>query len=498
MKKNISINLFGTLYAIDEDAYNLLEQYLNSMKNYFSRQGESGLEIADDIEHRVAELLWEEKENGAEAVNIDMIKGIIGKIGDPAQIDGSKENGSSYENGNDDEGENGNGGMNESRTSNDNPNENGQGQDSYSSAFGENSSYNKDENAFDKFASKFKGRRFFRDATNKMIFGVCSGLSRFFGGDVTLWRIGVVVLTILLWSADYRWLPGFLSWIVPAGYLVLGLVAPLATTPEDRLRMRGADVNPKSINEEIINDSNSYSGVYTSQTPTQNNGGCLKLMFVTFLIILLFPVLATCLSLILAGPMVGGLVSSGFFSSISDIFGLEELDVRIMMDNMKLLMWIISFCALVVFIIPIFALINALRNDNKKTSGIVITILTLIWLIALGTGLFCIFRAVGEISKNTFNYAIENSDYPDFDDSSDSITKYVIINGDTIFRKVARHTPIIDEDTVEVDDFDEFDDIEEEMDEIEEGLKEFKEGMKEFQEGIKEFNKTVSKRRRIQ
>ena len=35
MKKNISINIFGPIYAIDEDAYNLLESYLQSMKNYF-------------------------------------------------------------------------------------------------------------------------------------------------------------------------------------------------------------------------------------------------------------------------------------------------------------------------------------------------------------------------------------------------------------------------------------------------------------------------------
>ena len=57
MKKNISINIFGTIYAIDEDAYQLLENYLQSMKSYFQRQ-EGGEEIADDIEHRVAELLW--------------------------------------------------------------------------------------------------------------------------------------------------------------------------------------------------------------------------------------------------------------------------------------------------------------------------------------------------------------------------------------------------------------------------------------------------------
>lgn len=38
MKKNININLFGTLYAIDEDACDLLEDYLNNMKSYFAKR----------------------------------------------------------------------------------------------------------------------------------------------------------------------------------------------------------------------------------------------------------------------------------------------------------------------------------------------------------------------------------------------------------------------------------------------------------------------------
>lgn len=48
MKKNITINLYGTLYAIDEDACALLEQYLDNMKNYFHRR-EGGDEIADEV-----------------------------------------------------------------------------------------------------------------------------------------------------------------------------------------------------------------------------------------------------------------------------------------------------------------------------------------------------------------------------------------------------------------------------------------------------------------
>ena len=60
MKKNITVNLFGTLYAIDDDACKLLEQYLDNMRSYFSKR-EGGDEITDDIEHRVAELFSELK-----------------------------------------------------------------------------------------------------------------------------------------------------------------------------------------------------------------------------------------------------------------------------------------------------------------------------------------------------------------------------------------------------------------------------------------------------
>ena len=63
MKKNITINLCGRLYQIDEDAYELLSQYTETLRNYFLKQ-EDGKEIADDIEERIAELLDELKAQG--------------------------------------------------------------------------------------------------------------------------------------------------------------------------------------------------------------------------------------------------------------------------------------------------------------------------------------------------------------------------------------------------------------------------------------------------
>ena len=92
MKKNITINLFGQLYAIDEDAVKLLEQYLENMKRYFSRQ-DGGDEIADDIEHRVAELFAEMKANGVEAISIEHVQDIIHRIGNPEDMGADEEGG---------------------------------------------------------------------------------------------------------------------------------------------------------------------------------------------------------------------------------------------------------------------------------------------------------------------------------------------------------------------------------------------------------------------
>ena len=86
MKKNITINMFGSLYAIDEDAYALLKSYLENMRRYFSKQ-EGGDENADDVEHRVAQLMEELKQSGKEAGDIDDVQNIIHRIGDPEQMD---------------------------------------------------------------------------------------------------------------------------------------------------------------------------------------------------------------------------------------------------------------------------------------------------------------------------------------------------------------------------------------------------------------------------
>lgn len=43
MKKTLTINLGGTVYHIDEDAYHLLDNYLTNLRIHFWVSGFSGL-----------------------------------------------------------------------------------------------------------------------------------------------------------------------------------------------------------------------------------------------------------------------------------------------------------------------------------------------------------------------------------------------------------------------------------------------------------------------
>ena len=229
MKKNITINIFGTVYSIDEDAYVLLNNYLEGMKNYFSNQDDCN-EVADDIEHRVAELLWEKKENGMEAVDIATVKEIIDKIGKPVDID---DDSSTFSEG---AGKSGSAATDTSGTD-----ETADGE----AGFG----------LWDRIRHHIRTRRLYRDTQNKVFGGVCSGLSEYFGfGDVTLWRLAFIFLTLFFGSYTMWFIPHFMNGAFPVIYLILWLIVPEVKTSEDRLRMKGKQVTPENLTEQIVQD----------------------------------------------------------------------------------------------------------------------------------------------------------------------------------------------------------------------------------------------------
>ena len=55
MKKTFTINISGSVFHIEEDAYEMLQKYLISLNNHFGGSDE-GKEIIADIEARIAEI----------------------------------------------------------------------------------------------------------------------------------------------------------------------------------------------------------------------------------------------------------------------------------------------------------------------------------------------------------------------------------------------------------------------------------------------------------
>ncbi len=235
MKKNITINFFGTLYAIDEDAYELLNRYLSDIKKYFSRK-EGGEEIADDIEHRVAELMLELKNDGREPIDIALVKEIIGRIGNPEDWDEAT----------------------------------GEGDEKGAST----SAGHRGREWFSEQVSK---KRLYCNPDDKLLCGVLSGISCYFGIEPVWIRLAVVLLAIV----PIPFVP-ISFWTILILYIVLALIIPEAKTPEDRLRMHGKPVTMENLNEEIVNCANA------SERPEAKRSGFVQVLIVLIKAILIF------------------------------------------------------------------------------------------------------------------------------------------------------------------------------------------------------------------
>lgn len=343
MKKNIQINLYGTLYNIDEDAYSLLQEYLESMKSYFSRQ-DGGEEIADDIEHRVAELLWEKKQLGVEAIDYVVIKEIIKKIGNPAEIDDDVQS------------EAEGGGERNAESSYD------KGQDT-------SSSFTKDANeAYNKIKGHFSNRQLYRDPKNKLLGGVCGGLATYIGwGDMVFYRVIFILMCL------FTNIGGFIP------YLIMWIIIPEARTAEDRLRQRGVEPTPENINNELLNNTMS------AQPQNSSASGCLKGAFFCLLGMILVPVLFVLFVVVFVFAVLG-IATIPNIDEIINATSNGQLGLEIIMGLVGVVMLIGML---------IFALMRRLNYSKNPLSKTTVYTLVVIGLLCL----WMIFNLKGSIQN---------------------------------------------------------------------------------------------------
>ncbi len=96
MKKVININFQGRVIPIEETAFELLKQYIESLRRYFANE-EGRDEIINDIESRIAELFSERIKKGAICITDDDVNDVIASMGRPedfeAEAAGTESNG---------------------------------------------------------------------------------------------------------------------------------------------------------------------------------------------------------------------------------------------------------------------------------------------------------------------------------------------------------------------------------------------------------------------
>jgi phage shock protein PspC (stress-responsive transcriptional regulator) len=82
MKKTLTINISGSVFHIEEDAYEMLHKYTTTLKNYFGKDDE-GKEIIADIEARIAEIFTEKTSEKKQAITLEWVEALIETLGTP-------------------------------------------------------------------------------------------------------------------------------------------------------------------------------------------------------------------------------------------------------------------------------------------------------------------------------------------------------------------------------------------------------------------------------
>ena len=80
MKKNISINISGIIFHIEEDGYDHLKEYLESIHRYFSTYDDS-TEIIADIENRIAEIFLSKLKEDRQVITLEDVEELKATMG---------------------------------------------------------------------------------------------------------------------------------------------------------------------------------------------------------------------------------------------------------------------------------------------------------------------------------------------------------------------------------------------------------------------------------
>jgi phage shock protein PspC (stress-responsive transcriptional regulator) len=188
MKKVININFQGRVIPIEETAYEILQRYVDSLRKYFANE-EGKDEIINDIEGRIAEIFSDNLKKGATCITDADVNAVMASIGRPEDFEKAEDSM--------------NGGTRTQATQPSQP--------AYT------------------YVNTGRGR-LYRNADDKIIAGVCSGLGNYLGIDPVFVRIlFVVFIGALFWVYIILWI------IVPSQSITSNVTKRLYRSPDDKV-----------------------------------------------------------------------------------------------------------------------------------------------------------------------------------------------------------------------------------------------------------------------
>lgn len=346
MKKTLTVNLGGTVFHIDEDAYQLLDKYLSNLRIHF-RKEEGSDEIMNDFEMRISELLNDRVRLGHNVITIEHVEEVIQRMGKPEELFGSEDD------------------KEESR-------------EEFKS------------HVHQETQTTGTRKKLMRDPDNRVLGGVAGGIAAYMGWDVTAIRLIMIVLLFIPYAP------------IIILYIILWLIMPMARTAADKLIMRGQSVTLENIGKTVTDGfekmSDNVNDYISSDKPRSFFqkladlfvtvvGFCLKFIAIIVGIIVL-PVLLLVifiLVIITVALIAGG---TGILYHLSP-FGMD------MIAGTPVALAILGCIGLILLIgIPIFSLVYAICMQFFKTKPLPTPAkwsLLILWIISLGT---CIFYFV--------------------------------------------------------------------------------------------------------
>lgn len=225
MKKTISVNLANRNFYIEEDAYNMLDEYIKTIRNHYRNIDPDG-EVAQDFEARLSELFDEKLRMGYTVISVSMANEVIRQLGKVDDLRDEAVPGAEGESPRD---------------------------EFHSDGFDEAQGSSQDNATTEGSDEPGKThRKLFREPRGKIIAGVLSGVAHYLDTDPMLVRL---LFIILLFTPIHM--------VVVILYIVGWIFIPEAVSAADRLEMDGKEVNSENLWTKISTDAFDENNIET-------------------------------------------------------------------------------------------------------------------------------------------------------------------------------------------------------------------------------------------